>query len=224
MGYYGSVVMNYQSFGGDKETWVYNRIVPIKCDNVIEEKDQDKHLVEHLLEEAEYIVSLAVKGLKQVINNGYKYDIPECCKTLNVNYQYDNNSFLSFYKECVIDRSKDLVIDKCTTRKFYDIYRAWCKDNNQGYTETKKEVKKILLEMNKGDKIKTNGYWYYKDITLNIETKKYYEDIYGDFEEYEENIPCFNSLPEVDGSNNVDGLLSAEEKEEMRKRLEDLDL
>ena len=142
MGYYGFVVTNYQNFGGDKGSWVYNRIIIIRCDNVIPEEKQDKHLVEHLLEEKEYIVSLAIKGLKQVINNGYKYNIPSSCKLLNEDYQVENHSFLAFMKECIVDRPSKRIDDNCTTARLYRVYEAWCKENNNGYKETKREVNK----------------------------------------------------------------------------------
>ncbi len=181
MGYFGFVAMNYQSFGGDRGSWVYNRIIIVRCDNVIPENKQDKQLVEHLLEEKEYIVSLAIKGLKQVINNGYRYNIPKSCRLLNTDYQIENNSFLSFMQECVIDRpNPDKIEDSCTTKLFYDVYKEWCKDNNNGYKETKQQVKKILVKMGKGETKKTNGgNTYYKAITLSQEAKRDYERVYN---------------------------------------------
>ena len=181
MGYFGFVAMNYQSFGGDRGSWVYNRIIIVRCDNVIPENKQDKQLVEHLLEEKEYIVSLAIKGLKQVINNGYRYNIPKSCRLLNTDYQIENNSFLSFMQECVIDRpNPDKIEDSCTTKLFYDVYKEWCKDNNNGYKENKQQVKKILVKMGKGETKKTNGgNTYYKAITLSQEAKRDYERVYN---------------------------------------------
>lgn len=180
MGYCGFAVMNYQNFGGDRGSWVYDRIIIVRCDNVIPEEKQDKNLIEHLLEEKEYIVSLAIKGLKQVIDNGYKYNIPASCELLNKDYEVENHSFKAFMKECVIDRpNPDKIEDKCTTALFYKVYEAWCRDNNNGYKESKIEVKKILDEKGKGETKKSNGYWYYKAITLNEATKKEYEQIYN---------------------------------------------
>lgn len=188
MGYYGFVVTNYQNFGGDKGSWVYNRIIIIRCDNVIPEEKQDKHLVEHLLEEKEYIVSLAIKGLKQVINNGYKYNIPSSCKLLNEDYQVENHSFLAFMKECIVDRPSKRIDDNCTTARLYRVYEAWCKENNNGYKETKREINKILKEMGKGAIKKTNGgNTYYEAITLSNEAKKDYKRAYNP--EEEEDIP-----------------------------------
>ena len=172
--------MNYQDFGGDRGSWVYNRIIIVRCDNVIPENRQDKQLVEHLLEEKEYIVSLAIRCLRQVIKNGYRYSIPTSCRSLNEDYQVENHSFLAFYKECVVARPNlKRIDDKCTTKLFYDVYKEWCKDNNNGYKESKQQVNKILEEMGKGEKIKHNGYWYYKEITLSDDTKTDYEQIYN---------------------------------------------
>jgi|GEM_PF-215077 len=170
---------NLPKFGGDKGDWVYNRIVVIECKNVIAEDKQDKKLVEHLLEEREYIVSLAIKELKRVIANNYKYDIPKSCELLNDNYKVENNSFLRFMKDCVIERPNNKVNDNCTVKRFFDVYCEWAKDNNSGYHESKNDINTILENLGRAEKIKTNGYWYYKDITLNAETKKDYVKVYG---------------------------------------------
>lgn len=205
MGYFGFVVMNYLNFGGDRGSWVYNRIIIVRCDNVIPENRQDKQLVEHLLEEKEYIVSLAIRGLKQVIDNGYKYNIPDSCIGLNEDYRTENHSFRAFYKECVIDRpNPNKIEDKCTTAKFYKVYEAWTRDNNNGYKETKREVNKLLEEMGKRETKKTNGYWYYKAITLNEATKKEYESVYNPNNETDINFD--NDVPNSDKSRSELGL------------------
>lgn len=205
MVYYGFVVTLYLNLVGDKGEWVYDRIIVIECNNVIPVNKRDKDLVSHLLEEKEYIVSLAIKGLKQVIANDYKYNIPKICKKLRKNYKIANNSFLSFYKECVIDRPSDKIEDNCTVKIFYDIYREWCKDNNNGYAEGKQEIHKLLVDMGKGEKKKTNGgYYFYKKITLNRETKTTYEKIYGTVEEYCENVPIFEDITNTTDISNLD--------------------
>lgn len=209
MEYYGFVVMNYLNFGGDKGSWVYNRMIILRCDNVIPEEKQDKNLVEHLLEEKEYIVSLAIRGLKQVINNGYKYSIPKSCKMLKEEYEIENHSFLAFYKECIVQRKTyGKIEDKCTTAKLYRVYEAWCKENNNGYKETKKEVKKILKEKGEDEIKKTKGgNTYYKAITLTEEAKNDYQSVYNPNDsndnnyEFEENT-CEDSNYDDDFGNN----------------------
>lgn len=173
-------------FSGDRGQHVYDRIIPIKCDNYIPPEKRDKHLVEHLMEEAEYVCSIAIKALKEVIANNYTYSIPEICEHWKEEYKISNHSFLRFMDECVIERTGHGIDDECTCRKLYDVYREWCKiNNNKGYHETKGEVFKILENMGKGERIKTNGgYWYFKDITLSDDTKKEYAYIYGSENKY----------------------------------------
>lgn len=168
-------------FGGDKEDWVYNRILIIECNNVIPVDKQDKDLVKHLLEEKDYIVSLSIKALKRLIENNYKFDIPEKCLKANKDYQMDNNSFLKFFNECTIERVPRVAIkDNCTKGKIFEVYKAWCKDNNKGYTEAKGEVKRLLEKMGKNTTIKTNGgKEYYVDFTLKDEVKLEYSEVYG---------------------------------------------
>lgn len=209
MGFYGFAVTSYLNFGGDRGSWVYDRIIIVRCDNVIPEEKQDKNLVEHLLEEKEYIVSLAIKGLKQVIDNDYKYNIPDSCKLLKENYQTENHSFLAFYDECIVDRKPyGNIDDHCTTARLYKIYEAWCKDNNNGYKESKKEVKKILDEKGKGAVKKTNGgYIYYEAITLSQETKKDYESIYYDYDYNRNDIPESDAnMPDIEETKKEVGL------------------
>lgn len=171
-------------FGGDKGDHVYDRMVIIECNNVIPEERRDKHLLEHLLEEKEYIILQAIKGLKEVIANGYKYDIPDSCKRTNKLYRVENDSFLSFMDECVIDRPKGQTIkDQCTVKVFYETYKEWCKVNNSGFSNTKREMKKMLEDLGKGEIIHTNGgYDYFKYVTISDRARiEYGENVHKDY-------------------------------------------
>jgi len=135
------------------------------------------------LEEKEYIVSLALKGLKEVINNKYRYDIPQSCILLNEQYKIDNNSFRTFLQECCIDRVPGAKIEdtNCTKGKIHRVYKQWFRDNYRGnFYESTSEIKKILENMDKYHIIKTNnGNEYYKDFTLKEEIQREYKDILG---------------------------------------------
>lgn len=173
-------------FGGDRGDWVYDRIVIIESKNVITEEDQDKQLDKHLLEEKEYIVSLAINELKKVIQNGYKYNIPNECEILKENYKDINDSFRLFMKECVIDRPVNNFKDNVTTGKFYELYKAWCNDNNNGYAEPKIKVKKILENFGKSEIKKTNGgNTFYTKITVKQEVIEDYKNIVHIYYTYE---------------------------------------
>lgn len=171
-------------FGGDKGDHVYDRMIIIECNNIIPEERRDKHLLEHLLEEKEYIILQAIKGLKEVIANGYKYDIPESCKKTNKFYRVENDSFLSFIDECVVERPKNETIkDQCTVKVFYETYKEWCKVNNNGFCNTKREMKKMLEDLGKGEIIHTNGgYDYFKYVTISNRARiEYGDNVHKDF-------------------------------------------
>lgn len=182
--FYGVIVVAsnmYPIFSVDRGDHVYDRFCIIETNNIIPEEKQDKLLVEHMLEEKDYIVHLAIEAAKKVIKNGYRYDIPECCKILNDRYKVTNNSFLTFYEECMEARVPgEIIRDKCTCGSIYRVYKAWCKDNFNGYADSKSEVRKALEKMGKATKIKTkNGNEYYVYLQLKQEVKQEYREIYG---------------------------------------------
>lgn len=170
-------------FGGDQGDWVYNRFVVIECKNVIPKDKQDKKLVEHLLEEKEYIISLAIKELLNTIENGYQYDIPQSCMDLNEEYKVENNSFRTFLDECCEDRIPGAKIEdtNCTKGKLHKVYKEWYKDNYRGANyETTSEIRKVLENLDKYHITKTNnGNEYYTDFTLKDEIRREYKSILG---------------------------------------------
>lgn len=170
-------------FGGDKGDWVYERVLALECNNVIPLDQQDKQLDEHLYSEREYAVSLAIEALKRVIARGYNYDIPASSLLVNAEYKVENNSFLRFMRECTEEREKGIIGDWCTCKRFYDVYVAWCKDNNKGYAESKKDIKRMLDRERKGDTKKRDGYDCFSDFTLTQSTKLDYQEYYRVWEE-----------------------------------------
>ena len=169
-------------FGGDKGDWVYERIMIVECNNVVAVKDQNPNIVDDMLKESEYIVNLAIKELKRVLDNRCKFIIPDKCLLAREQYKVENNSFLTFVNECTTKRGKGY--DNCTTKVFYDIYVEWCKENNNGYSEKKKDIKQYMYELTgtkKEEQLigKSGGKQYYKDYTLNQDTINDYRKLYG---------------------------------------------
>ena len=189
-------------FGGDKGSHVYDRFVIIKCDNVIPEEQRDKELVEHLLEEKEYIVSLMVKSLLQVIANNYRYDIPESSKKLLEDYKTKNSSFRTFLEECCVRRSGSTIKDNCTKGKIYKIYKEWYLSSyNNHYMDSKSEVKKILEEMGLSATINAQkGNEFYTYITLKEDVQREYYSILGGIINGEvEEIPVTPIIEHLEG-------------------------
>lgn len=167
-------------FGGDRGEHVYNRIAVVRCDNVIPPEKQDKKLLEKMYAERESIICEAVCALKTVIENGWRFDIPEVCKAENERYKVDNSPVLSFYEECCRARrksSKGWEKDNCTCSNMYAVFKAWCRDNG-GYTPTKKEFRQELADKYGAGNIShiiftVNGVRYFT-FTLTAESKNTY--------------------------------------------------
>lgn len=168
-------------FGGDKGDWVYDRMIIAKCDNVIPKDKQDKNLVEKMMKEAPAIINILLSHVKDVIANGYEYHVPEECKLAREQYKKENSLVQTFLDECTEPRKS---YDCCTTKKMYDVFKAWCSDNARGYTPTNQEFRKELVNIYKASDIKElekkspKGNRYYP-FTLTISAKQDYINVYG---------------------------------------------
>lgn len=170
-------------FGGDRGDWVYDRMVFIDCKNVIPKEKQDKELLNKMYAERAGIVKKAVKALKIVIGNGYSYTNPPAAAKSLEEYKVENNSILSFIAECVVPRPAGFR-DNCTTKIMFDVYKAWCADNNNGYAETKRSFNTEFAAHFGYESIKdaisrTSSNTYFTDYTLSKEAKRDYARIYG---------------------------------------------
>lgn len=170
-------------FGGDDGKWVYDRIMVVECKNVIPKEKQDKYLLDKMYAEREGIVYKAVMALKTVIANGYRFSEPESVTQARDTYMAENNTVIAFFDECMTGWPNG-KIKGCTTGKVYDVYKAWCGDNNSGYAKTAKEFRLTLAEhlgtafkdmtVRRGD-----GGTFYKDFTLTREAMEQYRKAYG---------------------------------------------
>lgn len=172
-------------FSGDNGMWVYNRIMIIKCNNVIPKAEQDKHLLEKMYNERAAIVQLAITELQKTIDNGYEFIIPKDIKKESKKYRDDNSTVINFIKDCCTERTN--YNDGCTTKKLYDVYKEYCKDNNNGFCKTQKEFKDELMkiyDLSEEQIIKrTNTNIFYTPITITPSTYRNYFKVYG-YNEY----------------------------------------
>lgn len=170
-------------FGGDNGPWVYERIMVVVCDNVIPKEGQDKTLLDKMLTEREGIIQKAVKALQQVIKNKYRFDEPPSVTAMREHYKNENSSVATFFTDCMVRRPGNRICDSCTTGKVYKVYFSWCKNNNHGYAETERDFRHELSRLLGGEfsdvTVKRNGYSYYKDYTLTLDTKQNYAAVYG---------------------------------------------
>lgn len=170
-------------FGGDDGEWVYDRIMPIECKNVIPKAQQDKTLLDKMYAERDGIVYKAVMALKTVIANGYHFSEPKSVSDVREQYMKENNTVISFFEECMEERQDEKYTDGATTGRIYDVYKAWCRDNNNGYAKTSKEFREtVAAHLGKTFKeISQHGKYgtYYAKFTLTNETKEHYRKAYA---------------------------------------------
>lgn len=168
-------------FGGDDGKWVYDRIMVVECKNVIPPEKQDKQLLDKLYAEREGIVRKAAMAMMKVIKNGYRFSEPKSVTAARGQYMSDNNTVISFWNECMVQRGK--ISDKATVGKIYDVYKVWCQDNNSGYAKSAKEFRSIIsdyLNTSYADlTLRSKAGIVYKNYTLSVDTKQQYCRIYG---------------------------------------------
>lgn len=131
-------------FGGDDGPWVFARICPVYCGNVIPEAEQDKLLLEKMYAEREGIIYKAIMALLEVIENGYKLSEPQSVIDARAAYSKDNSIVSEFAQECLQD-SDELPASECSSiNEIYRIFTLWCRPNNNGHTLSKKDFKNGL--------------------------------------------------------------------------------
>lgn len=169
-------------FGGDDGQWVYDRIMEVICKNIIPLEKQDKTLIDKMYEEREGIVYKAVMAVQGLIQNRYTFTEPESVLIARQNYREQNSTVISFFNECMCPREDGKITDLVTTGKVYKAYRAWCRDNNNGYGKTIREFREELaahLGREHVDLVKRQkGNSYYADHTLTEEAQRLYLNSY----------------------------------------------
>ena len=170
------------SFGGDRGEWVYNRIIPFECRNIIPIDKQDKHLLEKMYAEREAIISsMLMPALQNLVNRGYSFDIPGDITADLDAYRDRNSPVRTFYKECCEWRN-NTYSDNMTAAKLFKVFKAWYEANVGKYCNySAKTFKGELAELLGVTDIKAlevrrnNG--RFLPFTVNNETRENYEYI-----------------------------------------------
>ena len=170
-------------FGGDDGQWVYDRIMVVRCPNIIPKGKQDKLLLDKMYAERDGIVYKAIQALRTVIRNGYRFSEPESVAAERDVYMSENSTVISFFEECMCPWQDGKINRHCTTGRIYRVYQAWCRDNNNGFAKTAKEFRKDLadhLGSTYADMTtRQKGNTYYKEYSLTLEAKEQYTREYG---------------------------------------------
>ena len=170
-------------FGGDDGKWVYDRIMVVRCPNVIPKVKQDKKLLDKMYAERDGIVFKAVKALQTVIANGYRFSEPDSVNLAREQYMAENNTVISFFEECMCKWPDGKINKHCTTGRIFKIYQGWCRENNNGFAKTAKEFRETIASHLGADftaiTTRQNGNTYYKDYSLTSEAKDQFSREYG---------------------------------------------
>lgn len=155
-------------FSGKKEEAIYERFIIIPCNNVIPKEKQDPYLVDKMLLESEYIVSLCINHLKKLIDRKFKILESGRMEEELDNYRIINNTLLQFVEECcyIDDNMKSSY--RLRISEFKRTYQTWCKYNNVKPIALKEKEMLYYLEPKYGTKVKkTDGYPCLTNIKLN---------------------------------------------------------
>lgn len=158
-------------FGGDTGKWVYERIMPVFCNNVIPKEKQDPMLFEKMLKEKNTILSIAITQLQRVIENNYHFIEPESLSEQRLYYEKENNTLLNFIEECCYINDNvmpNLRLKRSVFKEAYDKYIK-INYNNRGKLNTI-DMNNLLMTQFDETYIKSNGIWYMKKILLLPET------------------------------------------------------
>ena len=170
-------------FGGDDGKWVYDRIMVVRCPNVIPKDKQDKTLLDKMYAERDGIVYKAVKALQAVIANSYRFTEPNSVSLAREKYMAENNTVVSFFEECMCNWPNGKINKHCTTGRIYKVYQGWCRENNNGFAKTAKEFRETIASYLGADystiTTRQNGNTYYKDYSLTLEAKEQFSREYG---------------------------------------------
>lgn len=160
-------------FGGDTGKWVYDRIMPVYCNNVIPPEERDPELFSKMWKEKNAILKKALDALQIVIKNNYKFVEPSNMIENRTEYEIENNTFLSFLEECCAlkpDVMASFRLRRSDFKKAYDNYiKLNC--NNFGKISVT-DMNRILKEKYDENFIKSDGIWYMSKIVLLPEAKE----------------------------------------------------
>lgn len=107
----------------DDELW--DRVIPLVFSKAIPEEKRDPELLNKLISEKNVILSLALDTLRDLVGNGYKFDLPDDSKEYIERRRaelHPEHAFLERYT--VLDPKGEI-----SSRKLWEDYNQFCTDN-----------------------------------------------------------------------------------------------
>ena len=114
------------SFGGDQGEWVYERIMPVECSNVIPKEKQDKYILDKMYEERDGIFRKAILAFREIYLGSCEFTEPEEVAGWRRKFRRENDNVRLFWDLCMEERTNYVSNDPLTIKKIHDAYRAFC--------------------------------------------------------------------------------------------------
>lgn len=130
-------------FGGDKGDHVYDRIIIVKCDNVVPKNQLDPNLERKLFDERDGIIYKAVMALREAVGRNYHFSITQNCLDNLNEYKRENSYPVEFWTTYIRQLNPDEK-PSLESQRLYEFFKHWC--TQQGLTripsapEFRKEV------------------------------------------------------------------------------------
>lgn len=112
-------------FGGDKGDHVYDRIIIVKCDNVVPKNQLDPNLERKLFEERDGIIYKAVMALREAVGRNYQFSITQDCLENLTEYKRENSYPVEFWTTYMRPLNPDEK-PSLESQKLYEFFKHWC--------------------------------------------------------------------------------------------------
>ena len=165
---------DFPMFSGKKGKEIYERFMIIPCNHVVEKSKQDPELVRKMLQEKEYIVSLCINNLLDLIKRNYKFIESNDMKAAMDKYEVSNNSLLQFVDECCEINNNLSRNEKIKLTQFRRYYQRWCNDAGVKPMKLSKEETEYYLGPKYGTEVRKSGDRLVSNIVMNDNFKEEY--------------------------------------------------
>ena len=109
---------------GDRSEGFYRRLIIMRFNHAVPAEKRDPDLVEKFRLEADGIFLFALEGLKRLMKNQFKFSETEVNKAELQQYRENNDSMLSFVKECCkIDANS-----RVSSTELFNAYKSYCEE------------------------------------------------------------------------------------------------
>lgn len=191
---------HYPKFGGDKGKWLYDRMILLEFNNVIPENKKDHEILDKMKKEKNGIAFKMLQALYKVLENGYRFDLPDDIDELRRRYMEENSIAIQFIERCCTKAPFGNM--KTLRSMFYNKYVEYCRQSEnvpKGKQKVFTEIEETLGTRERTFFCNIHGTWYLRDYVF--DPKKFDEEMGNDENRNGQiNIPLDDKdLEEIEG-------------------------